>query len=278
MSLINDALKKAQKKQTEQPAPTASASPFAGRPTRLPGPVMSFERMLLVVVTLVAVIVGVTAVAVLLTRKDDRSVAANLPRASAPESTVATTAALEPPVAPVSSPAATSAPIKTTTDLPATVPPSRPTTSIPVITAETAPEPARAVPRARPPPATPAPPPVSPPPAVAPAVSVDLGAIRASVPAAVAPNAPPVASAAHSIPVPPPPAVPAKNPKILTFLEHARVGGVRLAGDDSKVVLNDHVYRVNNTVSLELGLRLTAVSATTLAFVDENGLVYTKTY
>jgi len=53
--------------------------------------------------------------------------------------------------------------------------------------------------------------------------------------------------------MPPPSAIPAKNPGILSFLETMRVGGIRLAGADSKVVINGHVYRVNNTVSLEFG-------------------------
>jgi hypothetical protein len=35
---------------------------------------------------------------------------------------------------------------------------------------------------------------------------------------------------------------------------------------------------VNNVVNVELGLRLTGVGATALTFVDENGIVYTKTF
>jgi hypothetical protein len=108
-------------------------------------------------------------------------------------------------------------------------------------------------------------------------VSVNVGSARATASANVA-SPPPAANTAHSIPMPPPSAIPAKNPGILSFLETMRVGGIRLAGADSKVVINGHVYRVNNTVSLEFGLRLTAVGATALTFVDENGIVYTKAF
>lgn len=54
--------------------------------------------------------------------------------------------------------------------------------------------------------------------------------------------------------------------------------GVRAAGADSKVLMNDRVYHVNDMVDYELGLRLTSVTTSALTFVDENGLVYTKTF
>jgi hypothetical protein len=69
-----------------------------------------------------------------------------------------------------------------------------------------------------------------------------------------------------------------KRSRILSFIENAHIAGVRLAGGESKVLMNEHVYRVNSVVSMELGLRLTGVGAETLTFVDENGVVYTKTF
>ena len=74
------------------------------------------------------------------------------------------------------------------------------------------------------------------------------------------------------------PAAPTRNIEILSFLENTRIAGVRIAGNDSKVLMNDHVYRVNSLVNIELGLRLTGIDATALTFVDENGIVYTKTF
>src|SRR5208283_3806715 len=149
MSLINDALKKAQKQQTQQPAPSASASPLSPRPASRPGVVMSFERMLLVVVTLVAVIVGATAVGVLLLRRDDRLVVASSARPAAPAPAVAAAGAPANPVAPAPAPAATSSPVPTSADSPAVV--VRPAASTPATGAEPAPAPLVAVSRARPP-------------------------------------------------------------------------------------------------------------------------------
>jgi len=68
-----------------------------------------------------------------------------------------------------------------------------------------------------------------------------------------------------------------KRIRILTFIDDMRVGGVRIAGNDCRVLLNDRVYRVNSMVSMELGLRLTGVTPSALTLVDEDGVVYTKT-
>lgn len=106
----------------------------------------------------------------------------------------------------------------------------------------------------------PAPPPPAPAPTLAPKVE--------EAPARqVAAAAPPAA-----------PAPPRQNVKILTYLDNLRVTGIRAAGADSRVLMNDRVYRVNDMVDYELALRLTGVSTTTLTFVDDNGVVYTKTF
>jgi hypothetical protein len=73
-------------------------------------------------------------------------------------------------------------------------------------------------------------------------------------------------------------AVPEKGTGITGFIESARVAGVRAAGDDSRVLMNDHVYRVNDVVSAELGLRLTRVDADKLTFVDGDGATYIKNF
>jgi hypothetical protein len=75
---------------------------------------------------------------------------------------------------------------------------------------------------------------------------------------------------------PAPPAVPPPDRRILAFLDNLHVTGVRAAGDDSKVLMNDRVYRMNDMVERELGLRLTGVSTTVLTFADEKGKTYTK--
>jgi hypothetical protein len=108
----------------------------------------------------------------------------------------------------------------------------------------------------------------------------------ATAPAAVSPPAPAGPAVAINFGPPPSPAhsdvesAPAATKPVLIriLLENARVAGVRVAGDDSKVLMNDRVYRVNDVVSAELGLRLTGVGTSALTFVDEDGRVYTKTF
>jgi hypothetical protein len=116
-----------------------------------------------------------------------------------------------------------------------------------------------------------APPPEAAPPAssASPTVSVDVS--QAPAPAAVETPAPaprPVVSRQ--------PAPPRQDPRILVFIDKLKVLGIRAAGSDSKVLMSGRVYRLNDIVDYELGLRLTGVGTTTLTFLDENGVVYTK--
>ena len=301
MSLINDALKKAQKLQTQQPEDPAPApmpaAQFAVRTARQPGTGMSFERMLLAVVTLVAVIVGMTAVAVLLLRREGNTIIAGPPRPgpSAPavrqarSQATPTVPAGQPAVPPAASAAATPA---ITAPAAAPSPVSTAVSGAPVLSpaaAEPVPQPTITLRGANPPPVVAA---VSQPaPAAAAAVfqpvpasgahviSIDLAG--PTVPAFAAPTEAMPSAAVHPgrpAAAPSQPGVPVRNAEILKFLENARVAGVRVAGDDSRVLMNDHVYRVNDVVSADLGLRLTGVGTTALAFVNENGLVYTKNF
>jgi hypothetical protein len=257
MSLINDALKKAQKSQTQQPATAAApVAPISARMAGKPGVVMSFERMLLLVAVLAAVIVGAIAIAVVLLRKDDRPVVA---KAANPAHTLPV-AASSPAPAPVRTSAIAARPVVLPPPSPA-APQAPEPVSAPLITVATVHQSA----------------PISLPPPAAAAISVDPSASPAPVVANVGPT-PPVAQPAPPVPTPPQDAAAEKRSRILSFIENAHIAGVRLAGGESKVLMNEHVYRVNSVVSMELGLRLTGVGAETLTFVDENGVVYTKTF
>jgi len=73
-----------------------------------------------------------------------------------------------------------------------------------------------------------------------------------------------------------PPPSPRQNRQIVVLINSLHVTGVRVAGDDSKVLMNNRVYRLNDTIDYDLGLKLTGVSTTALTFVDDSGVVYTK--
>lgn len=68
------------------------------------------------------------------------------------------------------------------------------------------------------------------------------------------------------------------DPRILAFIDTVRITGIRASGADSKVLMNDRVFRVNDMVDRTLGLRLTAVEANALIFEDERGVIYTRNF
>jgi len=108
---------------------------------------------------------------------------------------------------------------------------------------------------------------------------------RATV--AQAPASSPVASTPSPVLSPPSseasaPARPAPAPKLetraLTFIESIRVAGIRASATDSKVLMNDRVYRIGDTVEHEMGLRLVGITANSLTFEDERGGRFTRTF
>lgn len=75
----------------------------------------------------------------------------------------------------------------------------------------------------------------------------------------------------------PAPAAPSGPSAIFTKkVESFRVAGIRFAGAESKVIMNDRVYRIGETVDHEQGIKLTAVTANSLTFVDAAGAAYTR--
>jgi hypothetical protein len=72
------------------------------------------------------------------------------------------------------------------------------------------------------------------------------------------------------------PAVPKQDFRILSYIDKLKILGIRAAGSDSKVLMSGRVYRLNDILDYELGVRLTGIGATTLTFTDESGVVYTK--
>jgi hypothetical protein len=62
----------------------------------------------------------------------------------------------------------------------------------------------------------------------------------------------------------------------VAFVDAVRVAGIRSSGDDSRVLMNDRVYRVNDIVDRALGIRLVKVAVDSLTFSDAAGLTYVK--
>jgi hypothetical protein len=80
-------------------------------------------------------------------------------------------------------------------------------------------------------------------------------------------------------PEPARPAAPLKlEPRAINYIEGIRVAGIRASATDSKVLMNDRVYRLNDTVEHEMGLRLVEITSHSLTFEDDRGARYTRSF
>jgi len=96
--------------------------------------------------------------------------------------------------------------------------------------------------------------------------------------------APSLLRAADSV-ISPDPVAAAPLPSGGKFQEHIqaivdglRVSGIRADGKDSKVLLNERVYRVNDFVDRANGLRLSKVTNEDLTFSTPDGTIYVKNF
>jgi hypothetical protein len=68
------------------------------------------------------------------------------------------------------------------------------------------------------------------------------------------------------------------EPRAINFINSIRVAGIRAASTDSKVLMMDRVYRVGDIVEAEMGLKLAGITASSLTFEDENGARFTRNF
>lgn len=253
MSLINEALKKAQRQRSgDQPFESGQGAASTGRVARREKP-MGFNflviRFVVGCVLTVALLLGGYYLYL---------------RASAASDTPAQSPAATKPL-----PANASVPASASTS----VPPSPPTHQTPAVTASALTStPASALP----PPANPAPLTVTaPPPPAATTVSPPPPALTLTT-AESATTGPAPAPAAPAVTKP---AAPTKmDPRAIAFIEGLRVSGIRASSTDSKVLMNDRVYRAGDTVEHELGLKLVVIRSNSLTFENEAGLRYTRNF
>lgn len=120
------------------------------------------------------------------------------------------------------------------------------------------------------------------PPAPAPAPTSTATVATAPAQPAVQPKAATVSS-----PTPPPAATstaeaprPAGRlePRAIQFIDGIRVAGIRASATDSKVLMNDRVYRIGDIVEHEMGLRLVGITTSSLTFEDDRGGRYTRNF
>lgn len=246
MSLINEALKKAQRARQEGAA-TPDAGASGGAVARRPRPRSARSMLLMGVAAVVLVVGSMIGTAIWLTRAPEPS---NAPAKSLAAAPVTTAPELAPITTQVSGPPAETPAVST-------VAVSLPAPASPAVAAG-------AVPAA----ATPA----------APAASAPAEAVPA--PAKIAPTvaAEPATRPAPAVAEPLPPREPVSDERVHKFVEAVRVMGIRSSGDESKVLMNDRVYRVNDVVDRALGVKLIKVTPDSLTFTDANGAVYVKNF
>lgn len=86
-------------------------------------------------------------------------------------------------------------------------------------------------------------------------------------------SAPPVEGGTATTPAAQPSA---PNPAVVRIVNGMRVRGVRLAGDDSKVLLDASVFRERALVHRDPAIRLLTIENGKLTFTDDAGIIYTK--
>lgn len=273
MSLINEALKKAQRSRSgDAPGHFLPAAGGAGpRVEKRDQPRTAQQLVLIAAGAIALVVLSVVITVYLINQTPEPKPTAATPKPAAP-APVTSTAQPAAAVAPIVNPPAlttrpaaeapppvaqatlaekpTPAPSPTgATDNPSAAPilaPRQPAATAPVVvTAPTATS------------VTVSPPPVAPPPATPPPV--------ASAPSGSSAAPTPVAATKH-------------DERISAFVDAIRVAGIRSSGTESRVLMNDRVYRVNEIVDRNFGLRLTKVETNTLTFTDANGVVYVKNF
>lgn len=247
MSLINDALKKAQKQRegsgTDSIVPLSpSASPGPGGPS-VGGSLPTGKNNLALIIAGSAAIVALSVVAtVYLLRNDQSSISpptvargpANLPILPAPPAVVDAAAA----ASPLAAPPAPANSVPPGPEINRNGPPNTPTVSSPTPPLQSAPATAQPAP-----------------------------------PAVV--TAPPLPEIAPPVLAPEVNQIKTTN-RIQGMIDKFRISGIRLADAESKVLLNDHLFRVNDLVEPSLGLRLTKIDSHALTFTDADGNSYLK--
>ncbi|MBA4135999.1 MAG: hypothetical protein C0518_01630 [Opitutus sp.] len=222
MSLINDALKKAQRQRTGDTSTDVPVPGGGSRPSVESGRPAAFRLQLLLLGGGALLGLLIATGALFISRREPAPPAKSEPAVS----TAGPLVKIEPPAAAPANDAKVSAPEKTV------APVSAPADEPKLVTVKT----------------TPAPEPAS-----------------SSVPSAE------TATGAGTLP-------PLASARMVNACEALRVAGIRASATDSKVLMNDRVYRVGDIVDYELGIKLTAVTASSLTFVDSTGATYTRNF
>ena len=111
-----------------------------------------------------------------------------------------------------------------------------------------------------------------------PASTAPLSASVALALSRAQPSSPTLVAGAAPVPAPPTRPTGIFQEHIQVMIDAYRVSGLRAEGEDSKILLNDRVYKLNDFVDRPNSLRLTKVASDGLEFTTPDGFVYEKTF
>jgi hypothetical protein len=244
MSLINEALKKAQRQRAEDRADLAPPMPGGGgHRIRRSAPALSTQTIVLLAGGGISLFVVAVVVTVLWINRPEpaRPGPAKSPLAAATENTVTAAPVIVLPVRLKAAESDLSTAPSASKFTPAT------SAANPI---QAAPNPGTVI---KSPPAPPAP--------------VAQGPTPAALPAEPAPAAPVDVR------------VPGRfQESIQTLVDALRVTGIRAAGNASKVMINERVYKLNDIVDRSHDLRLIKIASDGLMFTTPDGVTYEKTF
>ncbi len=240
MSLINEALKKAQKQRTGEAPPLASMPTIGGEPasqiaarSKPGGSNALILKIGAVAATLLVVIAGVIVMARLFSNPaESKTAVPTVVTAQAQPATLpaATIGAVAPPTVKASPAPEVATVAPTTFVLPVAVPPT-PAPPV-VVAAKVEPKPVVAAPVETPAPV---------------ATAKPAGALKL-------------------------------DSRSINYIEGLRVAGIRASGADSKVLMSDRVYRIGDIVEHDLDLKLVGITANSLTFENDSGARYTRNF
>jgi hypothetical protein len=253
MSLINEALKKAQRLRTEETTDSSSAVSYTGTHPAKRSQAHAGNTMVLIGSgALVLIVLSVVFTVYLVNRpaKPAHSVATTpAPKASSESPSPAASES--------SAPAIVAPKIIAPTTTTAATEPLAPSSTSPAVTAS-----------------SPTPPVVA---SAVPATATPLAAVTPSAPPQPAPAPTAETSAATTGPSAAPTLAPGEpDERVAAFVDAVRVTGIRSSGAESRVLMNERVYRVNDVVERNLGVRLIKAEVDSLTFSDGRGVTYVK--
>lgn len=92
-------------------------------------------------------------------------------------------------------------------------------------------------------------------------------------------------SVGKTAPAAPPPSVqsipkpvPTPDEQVINYIRSLNVNAIRMAGKDSKVFMNKKVFRLNSTVNSELQIKILKINPKQIVFIDNVGIKYIKRF